>query len=64
MVTFKNLFQLDVIIADLDGGTLKIAECFHLSSLREPLLHLTHAAVSLVCLFVHHYFSCLKPETK
>ncbi|KAG8524265.1 Myotubularin-related protein 13, partial [Galemys pyrenaicus] len=38
---------LDVIIADLDGGTIKIPECIHLSSLPEPLLHQTQAALSL-----------------
>ncbi|XP_075423198.1 myotubularin-related protein 13 isoform X1 [Ascaphus truei] len=39
---------LDVIIADLDGGTIKIPECIHLSQLPEPLLHQTQAALSLV----------------
>lgn len=43
-------FQLDVIIADLDGGTIKIPECIHLSQLPEPLLHQTQMALSLVCL--------------
>uniref|UniRef100_A0A8D0Z960 SET binding factor 2 n=1 Tax=Sus scrofa TaxID=9823 RepID=A0A8D0Z960_PIG len=38
---------LDVIIADLDGGTIKVPECIHLSSLPEPLLHQTQAALSL-----------------
>lgn len=42
--------QLDVIIADLDGGTIKIPECIHLSQLPEPLLHQTQMALSLVCL--------------
>lgn len=41
--------QLDVIIADLDGGTIKIPECIHLSQLPEPLLHQTQMALSLVC---------------
>uniref|UniRef100_A0A8B9QKX8 SET binding factor 2 n=1 Tax=Apteryx owenii TaxID=8824 RepID=A0A8B9QKX8_APTOW len=41
---------LDVIIADLDGGTIKIPECIHLSQLPEPLLHQTQMALSLVCL--------------
>eukprot|EP00069_Balaena_mysticetus_P004251 bmy_04496T0 len=40
--------RLDVIIADLDGGTIKIPECIHLSSLPEPLLHQTQAALSLI----------------
>ncbi|XP_078537078.1 myotubularin-related protein 13 isoform X1 [Lissotriton helveticus] len=39
---------LDVIIADLDGGTVKIPECIHLSNLPEPLLHQTQTALSLV----------------
>lgn len=40
--------QLDVIIADLDGGTIKIPECIHLSQLPEPLLHTTHSSLSMV----------------
>lgn len=40
--------QLDVIIADLDGGTIKIPECIHLSHLPEPLLNQTQAALSMV----------------
>ncbi|KAJ8406608.1 hypothetical protein AAFF_G00301820 [Aldrovandia affinis] len=39
---------LDVIIADLDGGTIKIPECIHLSHLPEPLLHQTQKALSMV----------------
>ncbi|XP_041929760.1 myotubularin-related protein 13 isoform X2 [Alosa sapidissima] len=39
---------LDVIIADLDGGTIKIPECIHLSQLPEPLLYNTQAALSTV----------------
>uniref|UniRef100_A0A8C8GR78 SET binding factor 2 n=1 Tax=Oncorhynchus tshawytscha TaxID=74940 RepID=A0A8C8GR78_ONCTS len=39
---------LDVIIADLDGGTIKIPECIHLTQLPEPLLHTTQTALSLV----------------
>ncbi|XP_061598974.1 myotubularin-related protein 13 isoform X2 [Cololabis saira] len=39
---------LDVIIADLDGGTIKIPECIHLSQLPEPLLHQTQTALSSV----------------
>ncbi|XP_056134125.1 myotubularin-related protein 13 isoform X2 [Lampris incognitus] len=47
---FQNEIQdlLDVIIADLDGGTIKIPECIHLSLLPEPLLHQTQTALSLV----------------
>ncbi|KAF7703380.1 myotubularin-related protein 13 isoform X1 [Silurus meridionalis] len=39
---------LDVIVADLDGGTIKIPECIHLSQLPEPLLHTTHSSLSIV----------------
>uniref|UniRef100_A0A673J7N1 Myotubularin-related protein 13-like n=1 Tax=Sinocyclocheilus rhinocerous TaxID=307959 RepID=A0A673J7N1_9TELE len=39
---------LDVVIADLDGGTIKIPECIHLSQLPEPLLHNTQKALSMV----------------
>uniref|UniRef100_A0A8B9JPX8 SET binding factor 2 n=1 Tax=Astyanax mexicanus TaxID=7994 RepID=A0A8B9JPX8_ASTMX len=39
---------LDVIIADLDGGTIKIPECIHLSQLPEPLLQNTQNALSVV----------------
>ncbi|RXM36377.1 Myotubularin-related protein 13 [Acipenser ruthenus] len=39
---------LDVIIADLDGGTIKIPECIHLSHIPEPLLQQTQAALSMV----------------
>ncbi|XP_021333710.1 myotubularin-related protein 13 isoform X3 [Danio rerio] len=39
---------LDVIIADLDGGTIKIPECIHLSQLPEPLLHNTQKALFMV----------------
>ncbi|XP_061077659.1 myotubularin-related protein 13-like [Conger conger] len=39
---------LDVIIADLDGGTIKIPECIHLSHLPEPLLQQTQALLSMV----------------
>ncbi|KAL6468968.1 hypothetical protein MHYP_G00224920 [Metynnis hypsauchen] len=39
---------LDVIIADLDGGTIKIPECIHLSQLPEPLLHNTQTTLSMV----------------
>ncbi|XP_048865079.1 myotubularin-related protein 5-like isoform X8 [Brienomyrus brachyistius] len=39
---------LDVIIADLDGGTVTIPECVHVSQLPDPLLHQTQAALSMV----------------
>lgn len=45
--------QLDVIIADLDGGTIKIPECIHLSLLPEPVLHQTQTALSLVSTNIH-----------
>uniref|UniRef100_A0A669CCM5 SET binding factor 2 n=1 Tax=Oreochromis niloticus TaxID=8128 RepID=A0A669CCM5_ORENI len=47
---FQNEIQdlLDVIIADLDGGTIKIPECIHLSLLPEPLLHQTQSTLSMV----------------
>lgn len=41
-------FQLDVIIADLDGGTVTIPECVHISLLPEPLLQQTQSALSMV----------------
>lgn len=40
--------QLDVIIADLDGGTVTIPECVHISLLPEPLLQQTQTALSMV----------------
>uniref|UniRef100_A0A671WNU2 SET binding factor 2 n=1 Tax=Sparus aurata TaxID=8175 RepID=A0A671WNU2_SPAAU len=45
---FMCVHQLDVIIADLDGGTIKIPECIHLSVLPEPVSHQTQTALSLV----------------
>ncbi|CAI5637572.1 unnamed protein product [Oreochromis niloticus] len=39
---------LDVIIADLDGGTVTIPECVHISLLPEPLLQQTQTALSTV----------------
>ncbi|XP_061816685.1 myotubularin-related protein 5 isoform X2 [Nerophis lumbriciformis] len=39
---------LDVIIADLDGGTVTIPECVHISLLPEPLLHQTQTALSMI----------------
>ncbi|XP_026182704.1 myotubularin-related protein 5 isoform X1 [Mastacembelus armatus] len=38
---------LDVIIADLDGGTVTIPECVHISLLPEPLLQLTQTLLSM-----------------
>ncbi|KAF7228953.1 myotubularin-related protein 5 isoform X4 [Nothobranchius furzeri] len=38
---------LDVIIADLDGGTVTIPECVHISLLPEPLLQQTQTALSM-----------------
>ncbi|KAG7327197.1 hypothetical protein KOW79_008803 [Hemibagrus wyckioides] len=48
MFQSEILELLDVIIADLDGGTIKIPECIHLSQLPEPLLHTTHSSLSVV----------------
>ncbi|KAM5170842.1 myotubularin-related protein 5 isoform 1-T1 [Mantella aurantiaca] len=39
---------LDVVIADLDGGTVTIPECVQLPLLPEPLLHYTQEALSRV----------------
>ncbi|XP_039181258.1 myotubularin-related protein 5 isoform X3 [Crotalus tigris] len=39
---------LDVVIADLDGGTVTIPECIHISLMPEPLLHQTRQALSMV----------------
>uniref|UniRef100_A0A3P8WHS9 SET binding factor 1 n=1 Tax=Cynoglossus semilaevis TaxID=244447 RepID=A0A3P8WHS9_CYNSE len=39
---------LDVIIADLDGGTVTIPECVHISLLPEPLLQQTQTMLSMV----------------
>lgn len=39
---------LDVIIADLDGGTVTIPECVHISLLPEPVLQQTQTALSMV----------------
>uniref|UniRef100_A0A8C4V1I3 SET binding factor 1 n=1 Tax=Falco tinnunculus TaxID=100819 RepID=A0A8C4V1I3_FALTI len=42
---------LDVVIADLDGGTVNVPECVHISLLPEPLLQQTREALSmLACL--------------
>ncbi|XP_010735224.1 myotubularin-related protein 5 isoform X5 [Larimichthys crocea] len=39
---------LDVIIADLDGGTVTIPECVHISLLPEPLLQQTQTVLSMI----------------
>uniref|UniRef100_A0A7N5ZQP5 SET binding factor 1 n=1 Tax=Anabas testudineus TaxID=64144 RepID=A0A7N5ZQP5_ANATE len=39
---------LDVIIADLDGGTVTIPECVHISPLPEPLLQQTQTLLSMI----------------
>ncbi|XP_034381721.1 myotubularin-related protein 5 isoform X4 [Cyclopterus lumpus] len=39
---------LDVIIADLDGGTVTTPECVHISLLPEPLLQQTQTVLSMV----------------
>uniref|UniRef100_A0A8C8RNG0 SET binding factor 1 n=1 Tax=Pelusios castaneus TaxID=367368 RepID=A0A8C8RNG0_9SAUR len=54
IIGVNSIFQsetqelLDVIIADLDGGTVTIPECIHISLLPEPLLHQTREALSMV----------------
>nr|XP_014348815.1 PREDICTED: myotubularin-related protein 5 [Latimeria chalumnae] len=47
--TFRSETQelLDVIIADLDGGTVTVPECIHISLLPEALLHSTQTALSM-----------------
>lgn len=47
-MTLYSSSQLDVIIADLDGGTVTIPECVHISLLPEPLLQQTQTALSMV----------------
>lgn len=47
-MTLFSSSQLDVIIADLDGGTVTIPECVHISLLPEPLLQQTQTALSMV----------------
>ncbi|TKS91040.1 Myotubularin-related protein 5 SET-binding factor 1 [Collichthys lucidus] len=39
---------LDVIIADLDGGTVTIPECVHISLLPEPLLQQIQTVLSMI----------------
>ncbi|XP_045866677.1 myotubularin-related protein 5 isoform X3 [Meles meles] len=39
---------LDVIIADLDGGTVTVPECVHIPPLPEPLQTQTHSVLSMV----------------
>ncbi|KAL2775408.1 myotubularin-related protein 5 isoform 2 [Daubentonia madagascariensis] len=39
---------LDVIVADLDGGTVTVPECVHIPPLPEPLQSQTHGVLSMV----------------
>ncbi|XP_004999777.1 myotubularin-related protein 5 isoform X3 [Cavia porcellus] len=39
---------LDVIVADLDGGTVAVPECVHIPPLPEPLQSQTHSILSMV----------------
>uniref|UniRef100_A0A8C5NVD2 SET binding factor 1 n=1 Tax=Jaculus jaculus TaxID=51337 RepID=A0A8C5NVD2_JACJA len=39
---------LDVIVADLDGGTVTVPECVHIPPLPEPLQSQTHNVLSMV----------------
>ncbi|XP_030392446.1 myotubularin-related protein 5 isoform X1 [Gopherus evgoodei] len=54
IIGVSSIFQsetqelLDVVIADLDGGTVTIPECIHISLLPEPLLHQTREALSMI----------------
>ncbi|XP_066490713.1 myotubularin-related protein 5 isoform X3 [Tiliqua scincoides] len=54
IIGISSIFQsetqdlLDVIVADLDGGTVTIPECIHISLLPEPFLHQTCDALSMV----------------
>uniref|UniRef100_A0A7M4ECJ5 SET binding factor 2 n=1 Tax=Crocodylus porosus TaxID=8502 RepID=A0A7M4ECJ5_CROPO len=49
---------LDVIIADLDGGTIKIPECIHLSQLPEPLLIFTSTLVEIRVFVLKRFDNC------
>uniref|UniRef100_A0A4X2K3S2 SET binding factor 1 n=1 Tax=Vombatus ursinus TaxID=29139 RepID=A0A4X2K3S2_VOMUR len=54
IIGVNSLFQaetqelLDVIIADLDGGTVTVPECVHIPPLPEPLHSQTHSALCMV----------------
>ncbi|XP_075780386.1 myotubularin-related protein 5 isoform X3 [Pelodiscus sinensis] len=54
IIGVSSIFQaetqelLDVIVADLDGGTVTVPECIQISLLPEPLLHQTREALSMV----------------
>uniref|UniRef100_A0A8C0H2I1 SET binding factor 1 n=1 Tax=Chelonoidis abingdonii TaxID=106734 RepID=A0A8C0H2I1_CHEAB len=54
IIGVSSIFQsetqelLDVVVADLDGGTVTIPECIHISLLPEPLLHQTREALSMI----------------
>uniref|UniRef100_A0A7M4EBX0 SET binding factor 1 n=1 Tax=Crocodylus porosus TaxID=8502 RepID=A0A7M4EBX0_CROPO len=54
IIGVSSIFQaetqelLDVVIADLDGGTVTVPECVHISLLPEPLLQQTREALSMV----------------
>lgn len=41
--------QMDVIVADLDGGSIRVPESLTLSLLPDPFWSQTHAALSKVC---------------
>ncbi|XP_068959032.1 myotubularin-related protein 5 isoform X3 [Petaurus breviceps papuanus] len=54
IIGVNSLFQsatqelLDVIVADLDGGTVTVPECVHIPPLPEPLHSQTHSALCMV----------------
>ncbi|XP_017694369.1 PREDICTED: myotubularin-related protein 5 [Lepidothrix coronata] len=47
-LSWEMFSLLDVVIADLDGGTVNVPECVHISLLPEPLLQQTREALSMV----------------
>ena len=46
------MFQLDVIIVDLDGGSIHIPECVHLPMLPEHLLTQTKQSLNMVSILI------------
>lgn len=48
-------FQMDVIIADLDGGSIRVPESLTLSLLPEPFWTDTHNALTMVIIHLYNY---------
>lgn len=46
---FSPSLQMDVIVADLDGGSIRVPESLTVSLLPDPFWSQTHAALSKVC---------------